>query len=188
MTKKHIELEARFLGVDIPDFKQRLSKLGAKDLGSDHLKEVIFFDKDLTWQENKKTVVRLRQTKTGIHLAYKHAAEDTLHGTEEIEFDVSNLEKAKLFLERCGLVAYCYQEKHRHSYKLGNVVIDIDSWPKIPPYVEIEGESEEELKEAAAKLGLDWQKAIFESPRNMIAREYEIHMENLRYFTFERVE
>jgi len=192
--KQHIELEARFLGVDIPELKAKLKELGAKDTGEDFLKEFIFFDKDLTWQENKKTLVRVRQSNQGVHLAYKHVEEDTIDGTEEIEFDfeVSDLEKVKLFLERIGLIPYCYQEKKRHSYTLAvghsHVTVDIDTWPKIPTYVEIEADTEHLLEQAAKKLGLDWSKALFESPRNMIAREYNIHMENLRIFTFDRIE
>lgn len=195
MTKKktntkvapHTELEARFINVDIKKLKARLKRIGATDLGEDTLEEIVFFDKDLNWQASKKTMVRLRKTKKSIHLAYKHVENDSIDGTEEIEFDVSDMDKAEMFLERCGLVPYCYQHKKRHTYILGKAIIDIDTWPKVPPYVEIEGDTEEIIKQAAIDLGLDWEHALFDSPRNLLAKHYDIHMERLRVFTFERV-
>ena len=38
-----------------------------------------------------------------------------------------------------------YQENKRTQYILNGVEIDIDSWPMIPTYVEIEGKNEEEV-------------------------------------------
>ena len=38
---------------------------------------------------------------------------------------------------------------------LDDVNIDIDSWPLIPTYAEIEGKSEEEVKKIIAKLEID---------------------------------
>ena len=43
----------------------------------------------------------------------------------------------------------------RIKYLLDDVNIDIDSWPLIPTYAEIEGKSEEEVKKIIAKLEID---------------------------------
>ena len=47
-----------------------------------------------------------------------------------------------------------YQENKRIQYTLDNVEIDIDTWPMIPTYLEIEGNSEEEVNNMVKKLGL----------------------------------
>ena len=41
------------------------------------------------------------------------------------------------------------------KYLLDDVNIDIDSWPLIPTYAEIEGKSEEEVKKIIEKLEID---------------------------------
>ena len=47
-----------------------------------------------------------------------------------------------------------YQENKRIQYILDNIEIDIDTWPMIPTYLEIEGNSEEEVNNMVKKLGL----------------------------------
>ena len=44
-----------------------------------------------------------------------------------------------------GIKSRGYQENKRTKYVLNGVEIDIDSWPMIPTYVEIEGKNEEEV-------------------------------------------
>ena len=39
--------------------------------------------------------------------------------------------------------------------------IVLDEWPWLKPYIEIEGESEAELRTVAVQLGLDWSGAVF---------------------------
>lgn len=41
--------------------------------------------------------------------------------------------------------------------------IVIDEWPWIKPYIEIEADSAQKVKDAAAKLGFDWGEAVFGS-------------------------
>lgn len=44
-----------------------------------------------------------------------------------------------------GIKSRGYQENKRTQYILNGVEIDIDSWPMIPTYVEIERKNEEEV-------------------------------------------
>lgn len=48
--------------------------------------------------------------------------------------------------------AKAYQENRRISYLLDWVEIEIDFWPLIPAYLEIEWKNENEVKEVANKL------------------------------------
>lgn len=188
MTYEHSEIEVRFLEINQDEISGKLKQLGAEDLGEDLLEEIIFYDKELEWQKGNRKFVRIRKTKSGIYLTYKHQEFDTATGTEEIEFKIDDMRKAEVFLERVGLVAFRHQQKKRHSFKLGNVIIDIDTWPRIPTYLELEGPSEEALKAVAKKLDLDWSKAVFENPRIVIEKYYHIPVKDMRYFTFDRFE
>ena len=55
-------------------------------------------------------------------------------------------EIAMNFLEKVGLKAMRRLEKYRHTFELGDVTVDIDTWPKIPVYMEVEGPSVDSLK------------------------------------------
>ena len=77
---------------------------------------------------------------------------------KELEITVkvnSNYEKLHSDLERIGFKNRSYQENSRIQYVLNNVEIDIDSWPMIPTYLEIEGNSEQDVIEMQNLLGVD---------------------------------
>jgi adenylate cyclase class 2 len=181
------EIEARFLEIDPEALKEKLRALGAEDMGEDLLEEVIIYDKDLAWRE-KGRLLRLRKRKGKAYLTYKKRHEIALSGTEELELEVSDQDAVLDLLEELGYVGYRQQEKRRHTFLLDGVTFDIDSWPRIPTYLEIEGPSEEAVREAAAKLGFDWKDARFENAKLLIEKIYNIPMGSMRWFTFTRFE
>ncbi len=161
---KNIEIEARFLEINKETLIMRLCELGAEDLGEDILKEVIFYDKEYKWRDIEHKLIRLRKVRDKVFLTYKHHFTQAIDGTEEIEIEIENMEKGIDFLTKIGLQQARYQEKKRHTFKLKDVTVDIDTWPQVPTYVELEAESEHKIKEIAMLLDLDWTKVTFESP------------------------
>lgn len=190
-TNEHAdrEIEVRFVEVDEQALKQKLTALGAEDLGEAFLEEIIFYDQAGKWQYDEKKFVRIRRTNKGMFVTFKHNQEDSATGTQELEFQAAADQEHKIekFLEAIGLIAYRVQQKKRHSYKLDNVLVEFDTWPVIPTYVELEGESEEALKSVAAKLGLNWSKVVFETARFLIEKYYDIPVSQYKYFTFGKV-
>lgn len=182
-----IEIEAKFLEIDAEKVKARLRELGAEDLGEDHIRERIFYDKAMTWPKQEK-FARIRETARGIRLTYKHDTEATLTGTMELEFGISDADMAQKFLEAVGLVTFRVQEKRRHTLRLDGVTFDIDTWPKVPTYLEIEGPSEEKVESAAKALGLDWSTAVFGTAARVIEDVYKIPVKSFHIFTFDKME
>ncbi|MDO8536988.1 MAG: CYTH domain-containing protein [bacterium] len=181
------EIEAKFLEIDVQTVMGKLREIGAIDDGDDFLREIIFYDKAGRWQYEEKKFVRVRQAKKGIFVTFKHNEENSVTGTKEVEFEVKDVQIVKKFLEEIGLIAFREQEKKRHTFRMGKVIIDIDTWPSVPTYVELEGPSEEELKKVAVALGLEWSKAIFESARYVIEKHYKIPVSKYRQFTFKKI-
>lgn len=181
------EIEARFLEINKEDLLAKLKVLGAKDLGETLLKEIIFYDPKLKMLTDRE-FIRLRTSRGKTTLTYKHHKERTVDGATEIEFEVNDAKSAEAFLEKIGLPAYRHQEKKRHTLTLDGVTIDIDTWPRIPTYVELEGPSEQALKTVAQKIGFDWKDAIFDDARAIIEERYHIPVGSLHWFTFERAE
>lgn len=182
------EIEVRFLEIDVRAMTEKLRSLQAQDLGEDLFRETIIYDKDLAWPYDEKKFVRVRENRDGVFVTFKQSQALTASGTVEVEFKANSAERVKTFMEHIGLVVFREQEKKRHTWKLGEVVVDIDTWPRVPTYVELEGPDEASLRDAAAKLGLDWSKAEFRLAGHLIEQVYGIKVHQLHYFTFDRVE
>jgi adenylate cyclase class 2 len=59
----------------------------------------------------------------------------------------------KALLGMLGFAPKAYQENRRSSWKVDGVRLEVDSWPLIPPYLEIEGDSVAQVHETAERLG-----------------------------------
>jgi adenylate cyclase class 2 len=79
---------------------------------------------------------------------------DGIDGTMETEVVGSDFEVTNELLGRIGFQAKSYQENRRISFELDGAQLEIDWWPLIPPYLEIEGESREHVVRVGEKLGI----------------------------------
>lgn len=107
---------------------------------------------------NPNKWIRLRQSNDTVLLTSKHIFEKNTSDFQsvlETEFEVSSLEEANLFLESIGISKRSYQEKKRHSYVYKGAEIEIDIWPLLNPYLEIECDDETIIDELIKKLELD---------------------------------
>ena len=108
------------------------------------------------FHNNSKKWIRLRKTNKKTTLTVKHILADndtSLQQMMETEIEVPSIKEANDFLQALGYSHKSYQEKRRISYVLDNHEIDIDTWPGLPTYMEIEGESEEDLNKILNLLG-----------------------------------
>jgi adenylate cyclase class 2 len=180
------EIETRFLDINKDELIQKLKSLNAKDLGEKKLDEIIFYD-DKEKCLREKYFVRLRKKGDKTFMTYKSNAKQEVDSAKEIEFEVSSFENAKLFLETIGWPAYRIVEKYRHTFELDDVTLDIDTWPQIPPYVEVEGSSVDALKAVASKIGLDWEKR-FDQDARFVFKHYGHDFDNIKTVTFDKFE
>ncbi len=79
----------------------------------------------------------------------------SIGGTTELEIEVSNFEKTNDILKALGYNYRNYQKNRGITYNLDDIEIDIDFLPLVPPYVEIEGKNEEDVKRIIEKLSLN---------------------------------
>ncbi len=155
------EIEVKFLDINILSLEEKLKSLGAKKIG-DFLykrKSYDFSDKRL---EKENAWVRLRDEGDRVTMAFKQRLGVSIHsgkdqGMKEIEIIVSDFNLADQFLYAIGLKEKFYEENKRLRYVLNNVVLDIDTWPMLNPYLEIEGPSWEKVEDMAKTLGLNWE-------------------------------
>ena len=155
------EIEAKFLNVDPDKIKNRLKEIGAVLQYPERLMKRKVFDYPDARLRKEGAWIRVRDEGDGkITLSYKKLVDRSLNGTKEITLDVSDFQTMCDFLQASGLDSKSYQETKREKWTLGESEITIDTWPWIPTFVEIESETEEEIRKVANLLDFDWAKAL----------------------------
>ena len=145
----HTEYEVRILEINVDSIKKKLDEVGAT-FEWDRVQRRYVYDfipkVDSKW-------IRLRTNSIKSTLTIKDLVTSKIDGTRELEVEVSDFDNTNKILEELGYTPRNYQENRRIQYKLDGVEIDIDYWPMIPTYLEIEGSSEEEVYKIVEKLG-----------------------------------
>lgn len=104
---------------------------------------------------NPNKWIRLRKTNDKIELTCKHVfdkEQSYYQNVLENEINVSDFDETNKLLESIGLARRSYQEKVRYSYKYKDAEIEIDCWPKLKPYLEIESDNSNTIEEIIRKL------------------------------------
>ncbi len=182
------EIEVKFLNIVLPEVQKKLAELGAVCKGSHHSKRKLLDFPGLPLNE-RNAWVRLRDEGEKITLAYKErqGVKEFLHdeGMKEIEIIVSDFDVTNNFLAAIGMIEKRHEENMRERWVLNEVVFDIDSWPLLPTYIEIEGPTIEKVKEAANMLGFVWDEHIVCSPKD-VYKHYGFDLGEYSVLTFDR--
>lgn len=153
------EIEAKFVDVNIDDIRQKLTNAGAKlEKPMREMKRVTIDTPEL---KKKDAFVRVRNEGDRTVMTYKQFDTLSVDGAKEIEVTVGDFDTTVALLKEAGLPYRSMQESRRETWQLGDVEVVIDEWPWLNPYIEVEGPSEEALKQVAQQLGFDWSEAIF---------------------------
>lgn len=177
------EIEAKFLDVNHDEIRKKLKALGAKLEQPMRLMRRKNYDyKDRRLENEKTGWVRVRDEGDKITLAYKQLEDRTLLGTKEVSLDVNDFEATCRFLENIGLEVQSYQETKRESWTIGEIQIELDEWPWVNPFIEIEAPDEASLKNIAAKLGYDWKDALHGSVEIVYQAEYDVTEEEVDHW------
>lgn len=163
-----LEIEATFLEINKDDLRAKLRELGAKLVTPERLMRRVVFG--LT----EHSFARVRDEGDRITLTYKNHFAEGIDGTEEINVEVSDYENSIALLKACGLHAKSDEDSYRESWELGGVEIDIDTWPWIPSYVEIEGKDKTAVAEVAEKLGFKMDEAVYGSVDEVYRLYYDV--------------
>ena len=155
------EKEVKFLDIDPAAIEEKLKASGAHKVGEYFYRRQVFdfpgfpLDKQAAW-------VRLRDEGERITLTFKQRlgissndGKTSDRSMKEVEIIVNDYQKTTDFLLSIGMIYKFYEENKRIRWQKGNIEFDIDTWPKLNPYLEIEAPSWEEISEAEKFLRLD---------------------------------
>jgi len=160
MSNNGQETEVKFYVLHLDSLNTRLQETGARLIQSRVLETNLRFDLPDGSLRAKGQVLRLRRD-TEARLTYKGEGQNTngVLGRKEFEFVVDDFEKARQFLEALGYRQTMMYEKYRTTYELEEAFIMLDELP-YGNFVEIEGDTNEQIQAVSTKLKLNWSTAI----------------------------
>lgn len=145
------EYEIRILNIDVDKVMHTLESMGAKKIGEYFQRRYVY---DLEPNISDK-FVRIRDNGEKVTITYKDKTIRTISGTKELELEISDFDKANELLNLIGFNNGHYVENKRITYEIEDAEIDIDTYPNIPTYMEIEGKNEEIVKKYINELELN---------------------------------
>ena len=134
--------------------------------------------------------VRIRDEGSRITMSAKtHSQTGQMKDEKEVEIIIDNYDRAIQLFSEMGFSPDKHQETLRESWILDECHIDIDTWPGLEPYCEIESDSEEKIKQISKKLGFNWSDHFVSNSMDMYADIYELDVHNVlkkaEHLTFE---
>lgn len=177
------EIETKVLEVNRDEIIQKLAGFGAVKTQDTRLTVDWYSPKGIE-NNNHPWYLRARTTSEGkSEISWKSLPKivgNTRH-SDEITVFVGDFKTAKQFLEAIDLVNYAHQEKDRTSFTLKDWNFDVDQYPDMPCYLEIEGGSHEHVNEAITLLELQSHESISEGERRLIEEKYKLNWNDMRF-------
>ena len=177
------EYEATFIDINVGHIRETLQALGGV------LKRPQFMQKRMVYSfpkghEIQGGFLRVRDEGDKITMSIKiMEASGTIDGQKEIELTVNSYNNATQFLQTIGAEPRSEQESKRELWELNDTQIMIDWWPFLEPFIEIEGPSEDAVKNVANTLGCQWEDAIFDSVDAIYSSIYNISKDRVNNHT-----
>jgi len=181
------EIEVKFLDIDVAEVQQKLKILGAMKKYDRVFRDRIFdfpgwpLDADSSW-------LRLRDKGDKITLSFKRRfgiSEAGDAGMEETEIVVDDFERTSTLLLKLGMEIKFDEEKRRVHFELEEMEVDIDTWPLIPSYLEIEAKNWKQVREMADKLGLVWSERK-QCAAMQVFEKYGVREKDYRILAFDK--
>ncbi|WP_063005543.1 class IV adenylate cyclase [Nocardia salmonicida] len=144
-----IEHEAKILDISPDAIDRHILDKGGQKLGERFMRRYVY---DIIPGVDGKWI-RLRDNGKRTTLAVKEITSDAIDGTHEVEVSVDDFAATNALLEVMGFSAKSYQETKRTSYTLDGAELELDTWPGIPPYLEIEAATKADVIRVAELLG-----------------------------------
>jgi adenylate cyclase class 2 len=176
-----IEYEARILEINSQEIENKILFCGGEKIRESLMRRYVY----AVNEEDLQKFIRLRDTGFEVTLTYKEIKHDGIDGTEETELVVDNFDKTDEFLSRLGYQSKWYQENYRTSFQLRGTRLEIDQWPMIPSYLEIEADTYEEVIQMAEILGYHKDELVGENTLKIYAK-YGIDLKTIKDLRFSK--
>ena len=178
-----IENEGRVLGIQFEDVISSLRKIGAQYIFSEFQKRYVY---DF-YPPVKGKWIRLRSNGLMTTLTIKEIADNSVSGTKELEIEVSDFEQTNELLRKLGYEPRSYQENFRIEFLGKGYNADIDFWPQLGGYLEIEADTIEDVYRIFSMLGFE-RKEITGENVDLLYRKQGIDLNSIKELQFSKKE
>lgn len=157
------EIEATFLNIDVAEAHNKLTRLGMINKKPRTLmrRKAFHFEEDV--KQHKRRWARVRDEGDKITLTLKSIVGEGINSVFENEVVIDNFDEGAELIKAFGMVETAYQETYREEWidKDNCIFITIDEWPHLKAFMEIEGKTENVVKDYTEKLELNFNEALF---------------------------
>ena len=185
----NVEIEVKFLVDDLEAVRRRLVAAGATTGAPRVHERNVRFDTADGALLARQALLRLRQD-SRVRLTYKGLSDQDAGSEakirEEIELTVEEFDRMALIFARLGFGAVQSYEKYRQTFHWRDVEVVLDEMP-FGNFVELEGATDAELKDAAAALGLDWSRRVLTNYLELMEqarRAFDLPFNDLTFANF----
>lgn len=130
--KKYREHEIKILDIDVKDLEGKLEALGAKKVFDGERILTTYDTPERKYTFEKKIIRITEEDKVKLSV--------NLPGVESIKLFTSKKEETEDFLAQLGINPIARVSARRISYEWDKVDFDIDIFPEVPPFLEIDTE------------------------------------------------
>lgn len=154
------EIEAKVLDVDADAVAEKLDGMGVEKQFEGGVCSRFYDLPDRTFGERGE-VVRVRERGDYTFLTYKEpVSRDGMKIMEEKEFEVAGLDEADRFFTGLGFERVEEREKHRTAWADDDVLYVVDRYEGVPPLLEVEAPSREQVAEGFEALGYSMDETV----------------------------
>lgn len=180
MKNAPIEYEVKFFPINLEEMRHKLQNAGASLKTPERLMRRCVFAADAN-EGMTCTYVRVRDEGNKVTMSAKqHATDGKMASQKEYETVVKDFEMARLILLNAGLAQTGFQENKRETWMMPDgTLVELETWPRLPNYLEIEGKSEEAVRKTADLLDLDWNEHIVQSNDYLYAKHLNMDREDV---------
>ena len=175
-----IEYETKILNINVQEITSKLESIGAQKVSDYFYRRYVY---DLG--KGLKGWIRLRTDGKESTLTFKAKTSEDIDGATEIETTVGDFYNTHQIILQMNIADYKYQENKRTKYELDEIEFCIDTWPKVPTWLEIEGTSIEKVKKGLKLLGLEGKDIGNLSATQTAKRYYNIDLLSYPKLTFD---
>lgn len=168
-----IEYEAKFLNIDKDEIRKKLKDAGAELIKPEFLQKRFNFHLPGDMREDRAWL-RVRNEGDKITLSLKKIEGKEIHHQKELSLQVGDFDTAVAILKEIGCEVRMYQETKRELWMLDGAEVTIDEWPFLEPFVEVESDSEDNVRVVSEKLGFNWLDAVFSPVGKVYKMKYNV--------------
>lgn len=175
-----VENEARALMINVEEVLQQIKDKNLKFVSAEFQKRYVYdFNPPI-----KGRWIRLRTDGKSTTLTIKEILNNSISGTKEMEIYVSDFTKTNEILNELGYLPRSFQENFRIEFSNTVASFDIDFWPGIDPYFEIESTSKELVEELFESFGYTLEKITSQNVDLVYKDIYGIDLDKITKLEF----